>query len=175
MLSRLGCAASPAFGSSGRATCSSSLALAPAGSGAVCIFSTAVAAIPGGSSAVLRRRHRESACCEGCRPGGLRLKTLCPPGVWLRAAHASKGRVSFVPASQKPPQPALVRWSLCNPGQAVVPQSAVPVAGLSAARLADPRRGPAMPPEHGRRPKSGVAGNGLSGKRNDRFVAVVIW
>ncbi|EFI3495223.1 hypothetical protein GY489_004970, partial [Escherichia coli] len=50
----------------------------------MCIFSTAVAAIPGGSSAVLRRRHRGSACCK-------RLSAWRPPLKRLYARPASSG------------------------------------------------------------------------------------
>nr|CAC9163595.1 Uncharacterised protein [Escherichia coli] len=179
VLSRLGCAAGPAFGSSGRATCSSSLALAPAGSGAVCIFSTAVAAIPGGSSAVLRRRHRGSACCRGCRPGGLRLKTLCPPGVvWLRRLVPRKRpRVtrSRLASHRSPPRSVWSCKGKPRSGSGAAERRSV-ACGLSAART----RRPAPWPRHAagggwRPPPSRVAGNGLSGKRNDRFVTVVIW
>lgn len=64
-----------------------------------------------------------------------------------RAAQKA-ARHSFPP--RKPPLPALVRrgHAKANPGQAAVPQSAVPsLADSLPPAPADPRRGPAMPPE----------------------------
>ncbi|WP_407241394.1 hypothetical protein [Escherichia coli] len=116
---------------------------------------------------------------RGCRPGGLRLKDFMPARRRLAAAAraAQKGRASLVPASQATAaRPGPCGHAKANPGQAVVPQSAVPsLADSLPPTPQTPRRGPAMPPEAAGGPPSRVAGNGLSGKRNDRFVAVVIW
>lgn len=117
----------------------------------------AVTAIPGGSGAVLRRRHRVAVSqkrLSAWRPPLER--TLCPPGVvWLRRLVPRKkaARHSFPP--RKPPQPALVR---------VVMQRQTPVRQwcrrapfrrlrtLCRPHPQTPRRGPAMPPEAAWRP-----------------------
>lgn len=90
----------PASGSLACATCSSSLALAPAGSGAVCLLSAAVAAIPGGSGASLShfttiRSHQKVV---GLRPP---LRAFMPARcVWLRRLAL---RCSFPPRQLPPP------------------------------------------------------------------------
>ena len=117
---------------------------------------------------------------RGCRPGGLRLKAFMPARRRLAAAAraAQKGRASLVPASPASaarPGPA---WSCKgNPrsGSGATERRSV-ACGLSAARTRRPRA--VAPPCRRRRPggpPSRGAGNGLSGKRNDRSVAVVIW
>ncbi len=118
---------------------------------------------------------------RGCRPGGLRLKDFMPARRRLAAAAraAQKGRASLVPASQATAaRPGPCGHAKANPGQAVVvPERRSVACGLSAARTRRPRA--VAPPCRRRRrpggPPSRVAGNGLSGKRNDRFVTVVIW
>ena len=140
----------------------------------------AVTAIPGGSGAVLRRRHRGSACCK-------RLSAWRPPLKRLYARPASSGcggscrakrpRVtrSRLASHRSPP------WSVWSckgkprSGSGAAERRSV-ACGLSAARTRRPRA--VAPPCRRRRPggpPSRVAGNGLSGKRNDRFVTVVIW
>ncbi|EMD0442310.1 hypothetical protein VPS41_004648 [Escherichia coli] len=63
---------------------------------------------------------------RGCRPGGLRLKAFMPARRRLAAAAraAQKGRASLVPAS--PASAARPGHAKATPGQAAVPQSAVP-------------------------------------------------
>lgn len=117
----------------------------------------AVAAIPGGSGAVLRRRHRGPACCKRLSAWRPPLKrALCPPGVvWLRRLVPRKkaARHSFPPRQLPLPAPVRCGHAKANPGQAAVPQSAVPsLAGSLPPAPADPRRGPAMPPEVSWRP-----------------------
>ncbi|HDO7549826.1 TPA: hypothetical protein P4F72_004838, partial [Escherichia coli] len=73
----------PAFSAVARAA--QSLALLSA---VVPFCGPAVAAIPGGSGAVLRRRHRVAVSQKGCRPGGLRLKDFMP--AWRRLAAAAR-------------------------------------------------------------------------------------
>ncbi|HGW6499610.1 hypothetical protein [Escherichia coli] len=95
----------------------------------MCIFSTAVAAIPGGSGAVLRRRHRGSACCKRLSACGLRLKGLYarPASSGCGGSCRAKGRASLVPASQATAaRPGPCGHAKATPGQAAVPQSAVP-------------------------------------------------
>ncbi|MEH5694841.1 hypothetical protein PO555_22730, partial [Escherichia coli] len=60
--------------------------LAPAVSAAASFLSAAVAAIPGGSGAVLRRRHRGPACYKRLSACGLRLK-----GLYARPASSGCG------------------------------------------------------------------------------------
>lgn len=117
---------------------------------------------------------------RGCRPGGLRLK-----GLYARPAssgcggscRAKRPRVtrSRLASHRSPP------WSVWSckgkprSGSGAAERRSV-ACGLSAARTRRPRA--VAPPCRRRRPggpPSRVAGNGLSGKRNDRFVAVVIW
>lgn len=117
---------------------------------------------------------------RGCRPGGLRLK-----GLYARPAssgcggscRAKRPRVtrSRLASHRSPP------WSVWSckgkprSGSGATERRSV-ACGLSAARTRRPRA--VAPPCRRRRPggpPSRVAGNGLSGKRNDRFVAVVIW
>ena len=154
--------------------------LAPAVSAAASFLSAAVAAIPGGSGAVLRRRHRGPACYKRLSACGLRLK-----GLYARPAssgcggscRAKRPRVtrSRLASHRSPP------WSVWSckgkprSGSGAAERRSV-ACGLSAARTRRPRA--VAPPCRRRRPggpPSRVAGNGLSGKRNDRFVAVVIW
>ena len=120
---------------------------------------------------------------RGCRPGGLRLK-----GLYARPASSGCG------GSCRAKKPRVTRSRLasfrCPPRSGVVMQRQTPVRQrchrapfrrlrtLCRPHPQTPRRGPAMPPCRRWRPggpPSRVAGNGLSGKRNDRFVAVVIW
>ena len=117
---------------------------------------------------------------RGCRPGGLRLK-----GLYARPAssgcggscRAKRPRVtrSRLASHRSPP------WSVWSckgkprSGSGAAERRSV-ACGLSAARTRRPRA--VAPPCRRRRPggpPSRVAGNGLSGKRNDRFVVVVIW
>lgn len=117
---------------------------------------------------------------RGCRPGGLRLK-----GLYARPAssgcggscRAKRPRVtrSRLASHRSPP------WSVWSckgkprSGSGAAERRSV-ACGLSAARTRRPRA--VAPPCRRRRPggpPSRVAGNGLSGKRNDRFVTVVIW
>ena len=115
----------PAFSPAVRAAQSFALLLA-----VVPFCGPAVAAIPGGSGGPVRPRHRGPACCKrlsAWRPPLVR--ALCPPGVvWLRRLVPRKkaARHSFPP--RKPPLPAPVRCghAKATPGQAAVPQSAVP-------------------------------------------------
>ena len=117
---------------------------------------------------------------RGCRPGGLRLKDFMPARRRLAAAAraAQKGRASLVPASPASaarPGPAWSCKGQLRSGSGATERRSV-ACGLSAARTRRPRA--VAPPCRRRRPggpPSRVAGNGLSGKRNDRFVAVVIW
>ena len=117
---------------------------------------------------------------RGCRPGGLRLKDFMPARRRLAAAAraAQKGRASLVPAapaSAARPGPAWSCKGKPRSGSGATERRSV-ACGLSAARTRRPRA--VAPPCRRRRPggpPSRVAGNGLSGKRNDRFVAVVIW
>ena len=117
---------------------------------------------------------------RGCRPGGLRLKDFMPARRRLAAAAraAQKGRASLVPASPASaarPGPAWSCKGQLRSGSGATERRSV-ACGLSAARTRRPRA--VAPPCRRRRPggpPSRVAGNGLSGKRNDRFVTVVIW
>lgn len=117
---------------------------------------------------------------RGCRPGGLRLKDFMPARRRLAAAAraAQKGRASLVPASPASaarPGPAWSCKGQLRSGSGATERRSV-ACGLSAARTRRPRA--VAPPCRRRRPggpPSRVAGNGLSGKRNDRFVVVVIW
>ncbi|HGF1003213.1 TPA: hypothetical protein ACF8OM_003997 [Escherichia coli] len=114
----------PAFSAVARAA--QSLALLSA---VVPFCGPAVAAIPGGSGAVLRRRHRVAVSQKGCRPGGLRLKDFMP--AWRRLAAAARAtqkaaRHSFPPRQLPLPAPVRRGHAKANPGQAAVPQSAVP-------------------------------------------------
>ena len=115
---------------------------------------------------------------KGLSAGGLRLKDFMPPGVvWLRRLVPRK-------------RPRVTRSRLasfrCPPRSGMVMQRPAPVRQRcpeTVPSLADslpPRtRRPAPWPRHaaggGWRHPSRGAGNGLSGKRNDRFVVVVIW
>ncbi len=116
---------------------------------------------------------------RGCRPGGLRLKDFMPARRRLAAAAraAQRPRVtrSRLASHRSPP------WSVWSckgkprSGSGAAERRSV-ACGLSAARTRRPRA--VAPPCRRRRPggpPSRVAGNGLSGKRNDRFVTVVIW
>ena len=117
---------------------------------------------------------------RGCRPGGLRLK-----GLYARPAssgcggscRAKRPRVtrSRLASHRSPP------WSVWSckgkprSGSGAAERRSV-ACGLSAARTRRPRA--VAPPCRRWRPggtPSRGAGNGLSGKRNDRFVTVVIW
>ena len=115
----------PAFSAVARAA--QSLALLSA---VVPFCGPAVAAIPGGSGGPVRPRHRGPASCKRLSAWRPPLKrALCPPGVvWLRRLVPRKkaARHSFPP--RQLPLPALVRrgHAKANPGQAAVPQSAVP-------------------------------------------------
>ena len=148
-----------------------------------------------GSGAVLWPRSRRPPWRLRCRSAGAsscgsQLKevvglrpplkrALCPPGVvWLRRLVPRKRpRVtrSRLASFRCPP------WSVWSckgkprSGSGAAERRSV-ACGLSAARTRRPRA--VAPPCRRRRPggpPSRVAGNGLSGKRNDRFVAVVIW
>ena len=117
---------------------------------------------------------------RGCRPGGLRLKDFMPARRRLAAAAraAQKGRASLVPASPASaarPGPAWSCKGQLRSGSGATERRSV-ACGLSAARTRRPRA--VAPPCRRWRPggtPSRGAGNGLSGKRNDRFVVVVIW
>lgn len=117
---------------------------------------------------------------RGCRPGGLRLKDFMPARRRLAAAAraAQKGRASLVPASPASaarPGPAWSYKGKPRSGSGATERRSV-ACGLSAARTRRPRA--VAPPCRRWRPggpPSRGAGNGLSGKRNDRSVAVVIW
>ena len=117
---------------------------------------------------------------RGCRPGGLRLKGLYarPASSGCGGSCHAKGRASLVPASPASaarPGPAWSCKGKPRSGSGATERRSV-ACGLSAARTRRPRA--VAPPCRRRRPggpPSRVAGNGLSGKRNDRFVAVVIW
>ena len=94
---------------------------------------------------------------RGCRPGGLRLKDFMPARRRLAAAAraAQKGRASLVPASQATAaRPGPCGHAKANPGQAVVPQSAVP-------SLAD-----SLPPAHPAPWPRHAAGGGLAAPRH---------
>lgn len=140
----------------------------------------AVAALPGGSGAVLWRRHRVAVSQK-------RLSAWRPP---LKSVHArpassgcggscrAKSRASLVPASPASaarPGPAWSCKGKPRSGSGATERRSV-ACGLSAARTRRPRA--VAPPCRRWRPggpPSRVAGNGLSGKRNDRSVTVVIW
>ncbi|WP_407242001.1 hypothetical protein [Escherichia coli] len=90
---------------------------------------------------------------RGCRPGGLRLKDFMPARRRLAAAAraAQKGRASLVPASQATAaRPGPCGHAKANPGQAVVPQSAVPSLADSLPPARRPRA--VAPPCRRRRP-----------------------
>ncbi|EEV6020732.1 hypothetical protein BB546_25660 [Escherichia coli] len=96
---------------------------------------------------------------RGCRPGGLRLKDFMPARRRLAAAAraAQKGRASLVPASQATAaRPGPCGHAKANPGQAVVPQSAVPSLADS---LPPAPADPAPWPRH-------AAGGGLAAPRH---------
>ncbi|HFU8368550.1 TPA: hypothetical protein ACIYM8_005222, partial [Escherichia coli] len=104
----------------------------------MCIFSAAVAAIPGGSGAVLRRRHRGPACCKRLSACGLRLKDFMPARRRLAAAAraAQKSRASLVPASPASaarPGPAWSCKGKPRSGSGATERRSV-ACGLSAAR-----------------------------------------
>ena len=90
----------------------------------------AVTAIPGGSGAVLRRRHRVAVSQKRLSAWRPPLKrTLCPPGVvWLRRLVPRKkaARHSFPPRQLPLPAPVRHGHAKASSGQAAVPQSAVP-------------------------------------------------
>ena len=117
---------------------------------------------------------------RGCRPGGLRLTGLYarPASSGCGGSCHAKGRASLVPASPASaarPGPAWSCKGKPRSGSGATERRSV-ACGLSAARTRRPRA--VAPPCRRRRPggpPSRGAGNGLSGKRNDRFVAVVIW
>ena len=110
---------------------------------------------------------------RGCRPGGLRLKGLYarPASSGCGGSCRAKGRASLVPASPATAARPGPVWSCKgNPrsGSGATERRSV-ACGLSAARTRRPRA--VAPPCRRRRPgspPSRVAGNGLSGKRNDR-------
>nr|CAC9163423.1 Uncharacterised protein [Escherichia coli] len=116
---------------------------------------------------------------RGCRHGGLRLKDFMPARRRLAAAARAAqkaARHSFPP--RKPPQPAPVRVVMQR--QTPVRQwcRRAPFRRLRTLCRPHPQTRAVAPPCRRRRSTaapSRVAGNGLSGKRNDRFVAVVIW
>lgn len=130
----------PAFGSLACATCSSSLALAPAGSGTVCLLSAAVAAIPGGSGACLShftaiRSHQKVV---GLRPPlkGLNARPLC-----LAAAACTALLVAASPASRHPPRLCAVMQKQ-NPVRQCCHRAPPCVAcGFFATRIGRPRGG----------------------------------
>lgn len=96
---------------------------------------------------------------RGCRPGGLRLKDFMPARRRLAAAAraAQKGRASLVPASQATAaRPGPCGHAKANPGQAAVPQSAVPSLADS---LPPAPADPAPWPRH-------AAGGGLAAPRH---------
>lgn len=117
---------------------------------------------------------------RGCRPGGLRLK-----GLYARPASSGCG------GSCRAKRPRVTRSRLasfrCPPRSGVVMQRQTPVRQrchrapfrrLRALCRPHPQTRAEAPPCRRRcpgGPPSRGAGNGLSGKRNDRSVAVVIW
>ncbi|MCN1934091.1 hypothetical protein MLF48_23820, partial [Escherichia coli] len=111
---------------------------------------------------------------RGCRPGGLRLKGLYarPASSGCGGSCHAKGRASLVPASPASaarPGPAWSCKGKPRSGSGATERRSV-ACGLSAARTRRPRA--VAPPCRRWRPggpPSRVAGNGLSGKRNDRF------
>ncbi len=111
-----------------------------------------------------------ASACKGFMPARRRLAAA--------ARAAQKGRASLVPASPASAARPGPVWSCkgqLRSGSGATERRSV-ACGLSAARTRRPRA--VAPPCRRRRPggpPSRVAGNGLSGKRNDRFVAVVIW
>lgn len=147
----------PAFSPLASATRSSSLALAPAVSAAVSFLSPAVAALPGGSGAVLRRRHRVAVSQK-------RLSAWRPPLKSVHARPASSG----CGGSCRAKRPRVTRSRLasfrCPPWSGVVIQRQTPVRQrchrapfrrlrtLCRPHPQTPRRGPAMPPVAAWRP-----------------------
>nr|CAC9150218.1 Uncharacterised protein [Escherichia coli] len=153
--------------------------LAPAVSAAASFLSAAVAAIPGGSGAVLRRRHRGPACYKRLSACGLRLKGFMPARRRLAAAARAAqkaARHSFPPRQLPLPAPVRVVMQRQTPVRQRCHRA--PFRRLRTLCRPHPQTRAVAPPCRRRRlaaPPSRVAGNGLSGKRNDRFVAVVIW
>jgi len=123
---------------------SSSLALAPARSAPQILRGPAVAALPGGSGALLRPRSRVKGRCKGLSACGLRLKGFMPARLHLSAAARSRcAPRSFPPspASAPRPGPALSSGAVpfCGPGDRTAKQEKPP-------RPARPRRaGQALP------------------------------
>ncbi|MGI5662052.1 hypothetical protein [Escherichia coli] len=116
-------------------------------------------AIPGGSGAVLRRRHRGPACYKRLSACGLRLKGLYarPASSGCGGSCRAKGRASLVPASPaSAARPGPCGHAKANPGQAAVPQSAVPSLADS---LPPAPADPAPWPRH-------AAGGGLAAPRH---------
>ena len=133
--------------------------LAPAVSAAASFLSAAVAAIPGGSGAVLRRRHRGPACYKRLSACGLRLKGFMPARRRLAAAAR---------AAQKAARHSFPPRQLPLPAGPWVMQRQTPVRQrchrapfrrlrtLCRPHPQTPRRGPAMPPEAAGGPRHGL-------------------
>ncbi len=147
-----------------------------------------------GGAVLWPRSHRHpwrlrccSAAASSCGSQSKRLSAWRPPlkGLYARPASSgcggscrAKGRASLVPASPASaarPGPAWSCKGQLRSGSGATERRSV-ACGLSAARTRRPRA--VAPPCRRWRPggtPSRGAGNGLSGKRNDRFVVVVIW